>query len=399
MKLLWIGAGLGPKTRDELLERGGKLLSAYVSQTNLVEGMDALGVDMDTLNAMNVEESVLGQIPTEVWSRNGNNRDISVGYKNIRYINRLLKQWALCREAAAWAADNRDEKDIVVYVYGMHTPFLAAAAKVKRLLPQAKICLIVPDLPQYMDLKMSPLKKALKAADWLRIQAYMKKVNRYVLYAEPMAEFLKLKTGTWIVMEGSYDPQSSVAAPIPEAGKISVMYSGVLDLRYGIPELLDAMKLLDDGFELWLTGDGNAADLIRQREREDPRIRFFGYLPSRQDLLNKQAQATMLISPRRDSEEASRYCFPSKLFEYMASGRPVISCFLDGIPSEYHRYLHELPSVSPEAIVQQILAIADDTEDARREHGRKAREFVIKKKNKYVQAERIWRFMTDKQQV
>lgn len=394
MKALWIGAGVGPETRQKILRAGGKLLSVYVSQTNLVEGMDALGLDMDTLNAMNVKESVMKTLPYEQWSRNGKNSDISVGYNNAKYINRLYKQAALCREAENWAKANRTHTDVTVFVYSMHTPFLAAAASVKRILPQTRICLIVPDLPQYMDMKMSPLKKVLKAIDWQRIRGYMKKVDRYVLYAEPMAAFLKLREGSWTVMEGSYDPsQMPEVVKQAEDGKISVMYSGVLDLRYGIPELLDAMKLLDDNFELWLTGDGNAVELIRQREKEDFRIQFFGYLPTRQDLLNKQAQATMLISPRKDTEEASRYCFPSKLFEYLASGRPVISCFLDGIPGEYHRYLYELPCVSAEEIARQIRAVAEIPEQERATAGKEAREFVLVLKNKYAQARKIVEFL------
>ena len=75
-----------------------------------------------------------------------------------------------------------------------------------------------------------------------------------------MAEFLGLKDGTWTVMEGSYDASLLVEDKDVEKdqSKISVMYSGVLDLRYGIRELLDAFDKLDDGYELWLTGNGNA---------------------------------------------------------------------------------------------------------------------------------------------
>lgn len=397
MKVLWIGAGVGPETKRLILKQGGKLLSAFVSQNNLIAGLDALGVDMDTLNGMNVDESVLHVIPFEYWSRNGKNSDVSVGYKNVLYVNRLLKQRALCREAKKWAYENQGHAETVICIYGMHAPFLAAAAVVRRVIPRARICLIVPDLPQYMDLKMRWFKKCLKALDWMRIRYYLKNVDKYVLYAEPMASFLGIKDDSWIVMEGSYDSEQKVPdTNMLHDGKITVMYSGVLDLRYGIPELLDAMKLLDDRYELWLTGDGNAAEMIRQRAKEDSRIRFFGYLPSREALLAKQASATMLISPRRDTEEASRYCFPSKLFEYLASGRPVISCFLEGIPEEYHKFLYELPNVSAEEIAQTIREVADLSEKQRSENGERARRFVLAEKNNIAQGRRIMDFIMAK---
>jgi len=273
---------------------------------------------------------------------------------------------------------------------------MAAACEVKRIVPEAKICLIVPDLPQYMDLKMSRVKKVLKAMDWRRIQGYMKKVDKYVLYAKSMADFLGLRNDQWMVMEGSFDStQLAEEGLVPCDEKISVMYSGVLDLRYGIPELLDAMELLDDKYELWLTGDGNAAELIKERAASDPRIRFYGYLPSRQDLLNKQAQATMLISPRRDVEEASKYCFPSKLFEYMVSGRPVISCLLAGIPEEYREHIVALPHATAEEIAKAIKTVAAMPEAERAAKGQKAKDFILKEKNKFVQAKKIWEFVSN----
>lgn len=395
-KVLWIGPGVGPQLLQMILSKGGKLLSAQVSQNNLAEGLDALELDMDTLNAPNLDTGLIAEVPAERWSRNGSSEDISVGYRNVQYLNILLKQRALCAAAKKWAQENSG-KDMTVFVYSMHAPFMAAACEVKKAAPQAKICLIVPDLPQYMDLQMSPVKKLLKAMDWWRIQGYMKKVDKYALYAKPMAEFLGLRDGQWTVMEGSFDStQLAQEGLAPEAGKIAVMYSGVLDLRYGIPELLDAMKLLDDTYELWLTGDGNAADLIKERAANDPRIRFFGYLPSRQDLLNKQAQATMLISPRRDTEEASKYCFPSKLFEYMVSGRPVISCLLAGIPEEYHDYIVALPHATAEEIAEVIQTVAAMPESERAIAGLRAKEFILKEKNKFVQAKKIWEFAQEK---
>lgn len=396
MKAIWIGVGVGPELRKTIIANNGKLLSAQVSESNLIQGIDALDIPMDTLNGPNIGSGVLSDVPPETWCRNKTSHDMSVGYKNIKYLNLLLKQRALCREARRWAKDYRHREAPVIFVYSMHAPFMAAACEVKKYLPHAKICQIVPDLPQYMDLKMSRLKKVLKALDWQQIKYYMKKVDRYVLYAQPMAQFLGLKDGQWTVMEGSYDStQLADENAVPAGEKTTVMYSGVLDLRYGIPELLDAMELLGDSYELWLTGAGNAVPLIRERAEADSRIKFYGYLPSRQDLLNQQAQATMLINPRRDTEEASKYCFPSKLFEYMASGRPTISCFLAGIPEEYHSYLVELPTVTPQQIAQTIEKVARMPQQEQKALGDSARKFVLEQKNKYAQSKKMVLFVTD----
>lgn len=387
MKGLWIGVGVGPKLLQEMQEKNERILSAQVSQGNLIDGLDALGICLDTLNAPKLDYRMFPQVQAEQWSRREGVTDKSVSYSNTIYGRVLNKQKALCAAARQWAQENLREKDIVVFVYSMHSPFMAAACEVKKWLPHAKICLIVPDLPQYMDLQMSRIKKALKKLDWYRMLRYMKKIDKYILYAQPMAKFLRLKEGSWMVMEGSYDSDLRAdSACQPSQEKISVMYSGVLDKRYGIPELMDAMQLLDDRYELWLTGGGKDVPMVQERAAQDDRVKFFGYLPSRQDLLNKQAQATMLISPRRDIEEASKYCFPSKLFEYMVAGRPVISCFLAGIPEQYHPYLFELTNATAEEIAHTISQVGAMSEEDRKKAGNQAKDFVLTHKNKFVQA-------------
>ena len=221
----------------------------------------------------------------------------------------------------------------------------------------------------------------------------MKYVDKYILYSRHMAEFLKLKDGSWTVMEGSYDASLLVEGAEKSSEKISVMYSGVLDLRYGIRELLDAMALLDDRYELWLTGNGNAVPVIEERAKTDPRIKYYGYFPTREELLKKQSEATMLISTRDPSEPASRYCFPSKIFEYMVSGNPVLSTVIDGIPEEYFDYLIPLPDISPETLKEKITSIADMDKASREDLGTRSREFVLENKNNVAQMKKVLEFI------
>ena len=157
--------------------------------------------------------------------------------------------------------------------------------------------------------------------------------------------------------------------------------------------LLDAMEMLDDNYELWLTGNGNAVPLINERAKTDGRIKYFGYFPSRLDLLKKQREATMLISTRDPSEPASRYCFPSKIFEYMVSGNPVLSTVIDGIPEEYFDYIIPLESISPEMLSEKIKGVASMDKKDRNEYGEKARCFVLENKSNVAQMKKALEFI------
>ena len=72
-------------------------------------------------------------------------------FNNIWGIRNLSRAHALKKAVRGFALDGNGEKLIVVY--SAHDPFLAAAAYAKKLNPKIRICLIAPDLPQYMNLE------------------------------------------------------------------------------------------------------------------------------------------------------------------------------------------------------------------------------------------------------
>lgn len=398
MKNLWIGVGNSDESREIIASKGGKLLSAEISNDALLAGLMENGVFCDTINSSRLPtypEYPDKKIAPVYWQYENGKKGVSVGYTNRKYINLISKRKSLVKEAKKWARENKDE-EVTVFVYQMTAYFMAAACTVKKINKNAKIVLIVPDLPQYMDMNMSTLKKLLKKLDWISIKKYMKKVDKYILYTKHMADFLKLKDGTFTVMEGSYDASLMADEEItPSEDKLSIMYSGVLDLRYGIRELLDTFKELPENYELWLTGNGNAVSLIKERAERDSRIKYLGYLPTRKDLLNKQREATMLISTRDPNEPASTYCFPSKIFEYMVSGNPVLSTRINGIPEEYFDYIIPIDSLDISYLKSEIEKIAGMSKEERLAFGKRAKDFVLNEKNCNVQMQRVINFIKD----
>lgn len=396
MRTLWIGIHTNDAVNKEILALGGKLMSGKVAEGCLLEGFDAIMPEkLDTVNSFRYPAFPKGpmRVKRVEWQRTEGARDVSVSYLNLPYLSILSREKALVKEAKAWCRAVPKDEPIRVLVYSMHSPFMKAAAAIKRMRPDACVSMLVLDLPQFMDLHMSRLKKLLKAMDWRKIKKLMKKVDKYVLYSRHMASFLGLKDGSWTVMEGAFDTKSAIdETPEKQAGKLPIMYSGILDMRYGIPELLDAFSELDGRFELWFTGTGNAVPLIEERAKNDPRIKNFGFLPSRRELLLKQKEAAMLISTRRSDEAASDYCFPSKLFEYMVSGNPVLSARIGGIPEEYFDYLIEMKSTSAADIRAAILAVADMSEEERQKRGEAGRRFILEQKNNKAQAAHILSF-------
>ena len=392
---MWIGSYMNDSVNKEYQNLGYTNAASQVSQKNILDGIEtAVNSRFDTLGTLVLPAYPKGawKIPNRRFSHASGSSDLIVGYTNIQYINRLFAQRNLMQSAKAWLSKNKNAERIEIYIYELRSACVKAAQYIKKHHQNVRVHLIVPDLPAFMDLHMSKVKKILKQIDWWGIQACLPAVDDYILYTKHMAEYLKLPEDRWIVMEGSIHANEVVE--LRKAPKTNaIMYSGLCDLHYGIPLLLEAFSLVEDNnCQLWITGAGNAVNLIQEYAAKDPRIQYFGYLPSRQNLLDKQQQAKAMISMRLPTEEASAYCFPSKLFEYMLSGNPVLSFRIPGIPEEYFDYLVEMADPTVAAVAAAIRQVLQMSEAESTALGMAGRDFVLAEKNNIVQAKKIINF-------
>lgn len=397
-QILWIGCLESDEEFKIKAKKGYDLASAQVSQKNLLYGIEEVsGIECDSINGSVLPPYPVYQdriIEPVTWEHKHGSMDISVGYKNDKYINRINCKKAMLKATDEWCKTRYKGSDVIVFVYSMRSAPMATACRIKEKIPQAKIYLIITDLPQFMDLGQSRVKAALKKIDWQSIKKMQKKFDGFILYAEKMAEYLEIPSNKWILMEGSYDTAEQITA-VKEKKK-AVMYSGKLDEQYGIKMLVDAfMSIQDSDIELWITGGGNTEGYIKACAKKDNRIKFYGFLPSRQDVLQKQAEASLLVNMRLPSELASGYCFPSKLFEYMATGTPVLSFDIAGIPREYLQYLYVVKQETVDALAKAIEETLSLDEASLQEQGNGAREFVINEKNTKTQCSKMWKFVTN----
>ena len=67
-------------------------------------------------------------------------------------------------------------------------------------------------------------------------------------------------------------------------------------------------------------------------------VRYLGFV-EREELLRTMQRGLVLVNPRPPSLPEHRYNFPSKILEYLATGRPVISTTSADIAEEYGKYL------------------------------------------------------------
>lgn len=106
---------------------------------------------------------------------------------------------------------------------------------------------------------------------------------------------------------------------------LTYMYSGLLSHVTGVDMLLDAMKVLSDrNIRLVITGKGDLEDEVKKAAEEDSRITYAGHLEY-DDYLNMLKKADVLVNPRSMDLPENQNNFPSKIMDYLSSGKRIIS--------------------------------------------------------------------------
>lgn len=402
-QILWIGSYLDDKTFLQVNTLGYRNASAHISQRNLVEGIETcLKSEIDSIGLLSMagypKDNQLS-IPRIDFS-DRESYQILAGCINILYLNKIAGKHSLEQETRKWIENRyKDGERLDVFIYAMTSANLCAASVIKKRIPKSHIHLIVPDLPQFMDLRMSKLKKMLKDLDWNLMLKQLHFIDDFVLYAESMLDFLDIGNRPYRVMEGTINQSDinklSSIQKHSKSGKTSVkslMYSGALSRDYGLNVLLDLVEELDEDWQLWITGFGEFEDELKKKSIRNNKLKFFGFLENRDELLTLESQATVLINARIPSREDANYCFPSKLFEYMLLGKPVISGKLRGIPEEYKRYLFLLDDFSVSGIKSALRNIDSIEASVMKKRMQDEKNFISMQKNNIVQAKKLLEF-------
>lgn len=313
--------------------------------------------------------------------------DFNVGFLNLPIV-KMFSRYINAKKALKKTMLHCDGKTVIV-IYSINSPFLCAAVDIKRKYPNTKICVIVPDLPQYMSDTKNVFYHSLKSVDSLFIKRAINEVDFFVLLSDYMTEVLRINSRPYVRVEGIYNPSDSMDVVAKEKNK-TILYSGTLARRYGIMNLVNAFGAIDKpDYRLWICGDGDCRTEIENRAKIDSRIIYLGQL-SRAEVLVLQKRATVLVNPRTSEGEFTKFSFPSKIMEYLASGTPCIIHRLKGIPDEYFQYCFVCVKENVDGLKDVILAVCGKEQSELDDFGGKAARFIKEQKNPTVQVKKIY---------
>lgn len=349
MKVLFL-CGVFGKEYSEFIEINAKRpveYSANIFQEKLIKGFKENKYDFNVVSA-----PFIGSYPngSRIFKFKEFNSSASeyryISFNNIWGIRNFSRAIALKKALKSFINDSDNDKRIIVY--SPHTPFLDAAVYAKKCDPSIKICLIVPDLPQYMNLdaRISLAYRIGKKYDINRFNHLNKEVDSYLLLTEAMKEKIDIHGRPYLVVEGIIDTnmlsrrEEMLRNTVKSVHEKYVVYTGKLNERFGVKDLVDAFITLEQPeYRLVLCGKGDLEKYIIEKSKTDSRIMYIGQV-SPEEAEKWIYRAHVLVNPRKNDEEYTKYSFPSKNIEYLLTGNPVVGYMLDGMPQKYNEFLH-----------------------------------------------------------
>ncbi|MCK5129413.1 MAG: glycosyltransferase [Clostridiales bacterium] len=329
---------------------------------------------------------------------NAHDEEDNVEYNYVGFINfPIIKQLCVKRNAKKkikeWVKSTKG-KDRIIICYALSPTLSSIALKLSEKY-DIQCMAVVTDIPQLINFNQNTtgIKERLYRIYSKSTYEKMIQYDLYMLLTSAMNDIINPYNKPSIVIEGMVDnDMNDIAGDVQSKYEPNIiLYAGALFEKYGVLDLVEGFLSAElKNCELWVYGSGEMNDCFDQLNNDT--VKFFGVVPNK-EIIEHELRATLLVNPRPSNEEFTKYSFPSKNLEYMASGTPILTCNLPGMPKEYLEYVYIAEDETKEGFKNSLIHIMGLNENDRNLMGENARTFVLEHKSNIQQARKITDFI------
>lgn len=165
----------------------------------------------------------------------------------------------------------------------------------------------------------------------------------------------QLQTSNVLVLPGVVEDTPIRRACQPPSGRPIVVYCGGMNYLKGPDVLLNALQYVHQDLDLHFFGAGPMLEELRESARGVSRhsIKIHGRV-TRALLTEYLNSASVFVNPHRMALGHSNSLFPFKVFEYLATGRPVVTSQINQMSSVIEGGLIRYREDSPQALAEAL---------------------------------------------
>ena len=383
MQIIYVYGGCSPKKYKEYVEVKGVRVQQQAQKYNqlLMEGLVSNGVRVDAISSRPINRAV----DKRMLFKGEKDAECGINYNYVGFINySFLRKLTVFVNTFFKTLFFKTEKDCAVVCDALNIAASFGALFAAKLRGKKTVG-IVTDVPCHRP-NNTKIPVSEKINLWL-----MKRFDSYLLLTEQMNDIVNPKRRPYVVLEGHADiSMKEVDNRLEEKYPKKVcFYAGTLRKIYGIESLVRGFLAADvPNTELHIYGDGDFRPELEKLAKENENVKYLGIAPN-SEIVKAELKATLLVNPRPTNEDYTKYSFPSKNMEYMASGTPVLTTKLPGMPKEYDEYVYLLEEENTNGVCKALGEILTKTPEELHQKGLEAKAFTLREKNNVKQAEKL----------
>lgn len=388
MRFIYINKGTSPTKFQEYLKKYNNKLQQQGQKYNqlLMEGLKGNGAEVISISSRPINRA----IDKKVFFKKEKETEGGIKYNYVSFINLPIFRNITVFFNVFGKVLFVEKKESVVLCDALN---IAAsfgawlAAKIRGLCTVG----IVTDVPCHRpNNDKVPVHEKINL--WL-----MTKFDGYLLLTEQMNDIVNPKKRPCVVLEGHSDiGMSEVENKLDgKFDKKVCLYAGTLRRVYGIENLVRGFVKADvPNTELHIYGEGDFRRELEEIAKEHDSVKYMGVAPN-SVIIENELKATLLVNPRPTDADYTKYSFPSKNMEYMASGTPILTTRLPGMPKEYYDYIFLIEEENENGICEKLKEIFSISPEELHKIGLRAKEFIMREKNNVVQAQKLIRMVAE----
>lgn len=299
---------------------------------------------------------------------------------NIKILKNLYWGFVIQKYIKEWSRRNSDKKRNVL-VYNIYTPPISSIYKACKKY-SCKLTSILYDLgvpPRHLKLgvlTMCGYKHMEKVAEkYIPLLDGRIVINESIVgHYAPNEHYLLIDGGINEQVEAKLFPLENT-----KSERYTFVLAGMLWAQNGTQLVLDCLESNQDlDIRVVFAGIGNDVQKIKAAAAKDNRIEYAGML-NQDELFKLYQQSDVLLNLR--IEEEVDYHFPSKLLEYLVTGKHVLSTSIAHAERDYGEHLTILRNATPEALADSIRQIISIDKNTLLQKGIKARSFMLQNRS------------------
>ena len=301
--------------------------------------------------------------------------------QGLHFVEYLLK----------WTNLNKSEKKVIVL---LNSPaHIAIPLVILKNILNLKIFSITIDTPFTKDNSFNGVLGLYNKLYFKAGHLALKGFTGILVLNKNAVDCLKLRIPYFVFLIG-YDEDTHInsKAEKKQSEKRKLAYAGTFTYSKGTSQLLEAFVLLGDSYELHMYGYGTLEEEIKKYSHKYTNIILHGRVDYN-ILLEGLKNMDLLISPSLTCDYVKSFSFPSKIVEYILTGRPVLTTIFPNLPPEYLNFVHLIEEETPIGIKKSIEKVFNYTQDELQEKCIRGVKFVTSNQNYKVTIEQMYDFI------